>query len=93
MKINGKTINAKEFAFDESHKIYIIENKEQLEKHIELGYNILDISKLEETFKNAGELRFIRTGDLESIVEQFESANFEYEESQYENTNNDIEIE
>ena len=45
MKINGKEILGKEFAFDGCHKIYIIEDDDDKKMAIEYGYIIKNIYK------------------------------------------------
>lgn len=78
MKINGKETNAKQFAYDGCHKIYIIEDENDLNKAKEIGYNILDIKELKETYLNSCELRFISNWKLtKKYVRQFEEAVFE----------------
>lgn len=77
MKINGTEIvsNGK-FAWDECHKIYILEDKYDESDAIERQFCILPIDKLEETWNKSCPLRFIRTWKLKSIVPQFEDAVF-----------------
>lgn len=80
LKINGKEVKGKKFAYDGCHKIYIIEDLEDEKNHIEYGYNILEIDKLIEAYKNSCELRFISNAKLNvSYVGQFEKAIFELE--------------
>jgi hypothetical protein len=79
MKINGVGITAKEFAYDGCHKIYLIETEEEKQEALNYEYNILDISKLEETYNKSCPLKFINYWNLDKdgIVHQFEDAIFE----------------
>lgn len=80
MKINGREVKGKLFAFDGCHKIYIIEDEDDYEKADELGYNIYDIEDIEEAYNNSCELRFISNWKLtDYYVKQFEEAVFEEE--------------
>ena len=73
MKINGIETNAKLFAYDGCHKIYLIEDNVDLRDAQEIGYNILPIKELEKTFNNSCELRFIHNWKLDkTFVHQFE---------------------
>lgn len=81
MKINGKQINAEEFAYDNCHKIYIIENEEDRRQAVEYGYDIYPIEDLEKAYTQSCELRFISNWSLnKQYVEQFVNAVFEYGE-------------
>lgn len=71
MYINDYYTDAKHFAFDGCHKIYLLNNKEQYEDAREAGYNIFDIKELPEVWKNSCHMRFINTWDLQTIVPQF----------------------
>lgn len=78
MKINGKEINSKEFAYDRCHKIYLLDDEEDKTSAITSGYNILPVSELQETYKNSCELKFIYNWKLDkNYVGQFEKAVFE----------------
>ena len=78
MKINGKEIKAKQFAYDGCHKIYLIEDTDDLKEAKDIGYDIYDIELLEETYDDSCSLRFIDNWKLtEQIVPQFETAKFE----------------
>lgn len=76
MTVNGIPINAKEFAYDGCHKIYLIESEADKEEARELGYDFLPIEELERTFMNSCGLEFISTWSLETIVPQCEEATF-----------------
>lgn len=78
MKINGKEIKAKQFAYDGCHKIYLIEDTDDLKDAKDIGYDIYDIELLKETYDDSCSLRFINNWKLtEQIVPQFETAKFE----------------
>lgn len=80
MKINGRKTTAEAFAYDGEYKIYLIENDRDLELALEIGYAIMPINMLEETYKNSNELRFIKNWKLNDIyANQFEHAVFESE--------------
>ena len=79
MKINGKEVNHKMFAYDGCHKIYLLDNDEQKEEVLKNEYEVLPIELIEEIYLDSCELRFIYVyGTFESIVGQFEKAVFEY---------------
>jgi hypothetical protein len=76
MKINGIEIDSQEFAYDGCHKIYLIETEADKTEAKEGGYEILPIEELEDTFNSSCGLEFISTWSLETIVPQFEKAEF-----------------
>lgn len=77
MKINGQPIKAKSFAYDECHKIYLIEDKKDEAEAKELGYSIFPIRQLSAAYENSCNLRFINNWKLTNkIVQQFEDAEF-----------------
>lgn len=79
MKINNLEVIGKYFAYDDCHKIYIIEDEKDLQEAKEIGYTILPIKEIEETYNNSCELKFINNWKLDKFfVKQFEEANFEY---------------
>lgn len=79
MKINNLEVKAKQFAYDDCHKIYIIEDDEDLLDAKRANYTILPIEKIEETYKNSCELRFIYNWNLDkTYARQYETANFEF---------------
>ena len=62
------------FAYDGCHKIYIMENIEDVMLFTALGYDIYPIEKLKETWKNSCSLRFIHNGNLKkTYIPQFAS--------------------
>ncbi len=78
MKINNQETEAKKFAYDGCHKIYLIEDEADEKMALEYTYKILPIEELEETFEKSCELRFISNWKLtKSFVKQFENAIFE----------------
>lgn len=78
MKINNVNVKGDKFAYDKCHKIYIIEDNDDLQEAKETGYNIYPITDLENAYKNSCELRFISNWKLNtSYVEQFEECKFE----------------
>ncbi len=78
MKINGKEITQKQFAFDGCHKFYLLEDHE-MDEAANLGYIICPIEELEKMYKYACPLRFINAWDLsECYAHQGENAVFEY---------------
>jgi len=77
MKINGQETHAKEFAFDGCHKIYLIEDKMDLNE-ANMVYDILPISLIEKAFNESCGLQFISNWKLtKRFVDQFEEACFE----------------
>jgi hypothetical protein len=78
MTINGQTTTAKEFAYDDCHKIYILESENDRDEARSAGYDILPIKELEETFNDSCGLQFISSWDLSKhFVDQFQDAEFE----------------
>ena len=82
VKINGIDVVGDKFMYDGCHKIYIIENDEDLQVAYNYGYNdndLHDISEIEEIYNNSCSLRFIENFKLDKYyVRQFENADFEY---------------
>ena len=77
MKINNMEVIGKSFAYDNCHKIYIIEDEEDLKQAQEIGYNILDIEDIKKTYEDSCSLRFISNWKLnKNYVNQFENAEF-----------------
>lgn len=73
MKVSGKVIKGNKFAFNGCHKIYIIESEEDENEALSMGYEILCVGKLKETFENSCGLRFIRNWKLDKLyVPQFQ---------------------
>lgn len=68
MKINNNTIEAKNFAFDGCHKIYLIEDETDLNEAIANEYEIYPISKLKSAYENSCGLRFIRNWKLDNLI-------------------------
>ena len=79
MKINNKKIDAKLVAYDECHKIYLIEDAEDREQAIKANYVLYPINYIKEIWENSCSLRFISNWKLtKSFVAQFEEAIFTY---------------
>ena len=82
MKINGKQVIGNKFAYDGCHKIYILEDKEDLEDIKNKGYNendVYNIEDIEKIYNNSCSLRFIYNWKLtKTYVSQCENARFEY---------------
>jgi len=78
IKINDTPTDAQEFAYDGCHKIYLLESEDDRNESIALGYKILPVSALKDTFENSCELRFVSNWMLTiHPVSQFEDAHFE----------------
>jgi hypothetical protein len=77
MKINSITTDAKKFAFDGCHKIYLLESRKDETEARAIGYDILPIDQLQDAYENSCQLRFISNWALTiSFVDQFEDAEF-----------------
>lgn len=77
VNINNKTVKHDGyFAYDDCHKIYILEDDTDLMEAKESKYTIIPISRLKETFDNSCFLRFISNWKL----------NIQYSEQCEENT-------
>lgn len=75
MEPNGKQVTAEKFAFDGCHKIYLLDTEVQEAEAENVGYQILPIAKLEETYNDSCSLKFISDWALEKhYVNQFEEA-------------------
>lgn len=74
MRINNVEIKEKYFAFDTCHKIYILNNQEEMFHAIEIGYEIKQIKDIVKTYNKSCSLKFINYWNLErkdfSIVGQ-----------------------
>jgi hypothetical protein len=86
MYVNGKEIKGNMFVYDGCHKIYIIEDYEDLRNCQECwgelvnGRDLFDISLLKDCYENSCDLRFISNWKLDiQYVRQFENAEFRYE--------------
>lgn len=71
-KINNVEINAKSFAWDGCHKLYILNDQKAEKEAKELGYNIYAIDSLLSAFVYSCPLRYIHEwgGNFKTIVEQ-----------------------
>ena len=72
VKINGWRTAALAFAYDGCHKIYLIENLEDVPEVLEHGYKILPIQEIKYIWEeDACALKFIRTwSDLDGVIDQ-----------------------
>ena len=82
MKINGKEVTAKKFAFEGCHKIYVIDTPEEEAQALKYGYDIYPIEEIREAYEGSCSLKFISNwplddNDFVSYVGQFEKATFE----------------
>lgn len=73
-KVKEMAPEATQFAWDGCHKIYIIENQEELAEAKNVGYEILDIKNLETAWEKSCELKFINFWNLDkdAIIPQGE---------------------
>lgn len=74
---NGTTevIKGLAVAYDGCHKIYILEDTEDVKKALEIGYEIHNMSELIQLYNTSCELRFINNWKLnKTFVAQFENA-------------------
>ena len=77
VKDEVKEIVGNKIAFDDCHKIYIIEDEEDEEQARSYDYDIYDISMLEEIWNKSCGLRFISNWKLDKrYVNQFEEVEF-----------------
>lgn len=74
--INGHIVTAKKFAYDGCHKIYLLENKEEQNSAVTLGYTIFPIIDIMEIYEGSCSLRFISgwSPEFKQYVPQFETA-------------------
>lgn len=78
--INEQKTNAKNFAYDGCHKIYLIEDMTDMENAKKIGYEIHPITDLEKIWNKSCSLRFINNWKLDkTFVPQFKKANFKFE--------------
>jgi len=80
VRINNKDVIGNSFVWDGCHKIYIIEDEEDLKMMQDFGYNeFYDINKIVEIWQQSCGLRFISNGKLDKeYVRQCEDAKFEF---------------
>lgn len=81
IKINGTKIKTNGFfAYDNCHKIYIIEDSKDTKEAKEIGYDIYSIEDLQNAYENSCPLRFISNWKLDKqYIKQFEeNVVFEY---------------
>lgn len=78
LKINNITSNAIMFAYDGCHKIYLCHTGKEVMQAKRAGYELYDMSSIEECFDCSCSLRFISSWDLKTqYVAQFEDVHFE----------------
>ena len=79
MKINGIEVKGIGVAYDGCHKLYILEDLEDVKQAKKLGYTIYDdVVYVEDLYVTSCELRFISNWKLDkTYVKQFEKAIFE----------------
>lgn len=84
--INGKEVKGNRFVWDNCHKIYVIEDNNDLIDCMEKwgtlvnGTDLFDITEIERIWDNSCSLRFIENWKLNTIyVSQFEDASFRWE--------------
>ncbi|NDH90866.1 MAG: hypothetical protein EBZ22_08300 [Flavobacteriia bacterium] len=78
MKINGKEVTGKSFAFDGCHKIYVCESAEEPKQAESSGYGLFDIEDIEWAWERSCPLRFISNWALDkTYVAQGDDAVFE----------------
>jgi hypothetical protein len=78
MKINNKEVKGSSFAYDNCHKIYIIEDDSDEVAAKKLGYQIYNLKYLKSSYENSCSLKFIYNWKLNIVyVNQFEEAIFE----------------
>ena len=65
MKVNGKQLRGDYFAYDNCHKIYILENDKEINEAKSYGYEIYHIDDLEKIYNESCSLRFIYPWNLE----------------------------
>jgi len=70
-KINGVKTTATCFAFDECHKIYLIEDMKYVPEAIKYGYPLFPIDMIAQKWEECCPLRYIQTWeDFDTIIPQ-----------------------
>ena len=78
MKINGMEVCGEKIAYDGCHKIYVLEDKEDIVEAKDMGYDIIPIKHIQEVYDSSCGLQFISNWQLDvSYADQFEDAVFE----------------
>ena len=73
MTINEQHTDAKEFAYDGCHKIYLLESEDDRYEAEDSGYEIHDIGSLRSMYNASCGLQFISNWKMDkSFVKQFE---------------------
>lgn len=80
IKSNEKTylVNSNIFAYDGCHKIYILEDDNDLKEAKKLDYDVFPIEEIEDKYNQSCSLKFISTWKLENVCPQFETPVFVY---------------
>ena len=78
LKVNGKHImSVGYFAYDGCHKIYILEDKNDVDNAMIMGYRLYPTTELKKTFEDSCPLKFIENMKLDKYyVKQFSKANW-----------------
>lgn len=85
MKINNIAVVGRNFAYDNCHKIYIIEDEQDLKEAKKIGYDIYSIVDIKDAYENSCPLRFISDWKLKkNYVGQFDNAIFDMNGKIYE---------
>lgn len=79
MKVNGKEIVGKFFAYEGCHKMYVCETQKDIDEvNATDGYYLVPIDQLPHVWEISCPLRFIYNWGLDKVyVKQFEQAVFE----------------
>lgn len=81
LKINGRKVKGRSFAYEGCHKIYICESKADELMMVGYGYEIYPLENIEQIYDNSCGLKFIENAKLDrTYVSQFEDATFEWED-------------
>lgn len=73
MKISNRKIKATHYFFDGCHKIYLIEDEQDKQNFLNIGWTENDIYTIDtiiDCYENACPLKFIQTCKLKTIVPQ-----------------------
>jgi len=62
--INNQELQGVAFAYSGCHKIYILEDEQDITKAIDAGYHIYELELLEEIYDRSCDLRFINNWKL-----------------------------
>ena len=80
MKIKGKEVVGVAFAYDGCHKIYVVEDRKDIDEAFAYGYTILPLSVLKTTYDNSCSLRYISNWKMTvSYIKQGKKGDFKEE--------------